>query len=114
MSITVQLTGFKEFQALGFSWGTRHDPIAGMPPAQAQLADCHLTKEPDDNSPQLQLYANRGKPIAEGEITLKMDKGTLRVTLSDVYISSYQVSSGGDRPTESIALHFAEAKWKYS
>jgi type VI secretion system secreted protein Hcp len=36
------------------------------------------------------------------------------LVLDDVFVSSYSVSSGGERPTESVALNFARIEVSYS
>jgi type VI secretion system secreted protein Hcp len=48
----------------------------------------------------------------------KTDKGTLQVyatyNLSNVMVSGYSVSSGGDRPSESISLNFTKIIYSFT
>jgi len=43
----------------------------------------------------------------------KTNKPYFTVTLEDTMISGYSVSSGGDRPSESISLNFTKIAFKY-
>ena len=112
MPINVQLSDFKPFQADSLSWGTRHAPSAGLPGAQAQVSDCVLTKDPDDNSAQLQRYLIEGRRIAKAELTMRGDESSLRVTLTEVLIAAYSTSTG-EKPTETIALNFDKVEYDY-
>ena len=38
----------------------------------------------------------------------------LTLTLENCLVSNYQVSSGGDRPTESFSLNFTKIEYKYT
>ena len=43
----------------------------------------------------------------------KANKPYFKITLKDAMISSYSVSSGGDRPSESFSLNFTKIKYQY-
>jgi type VI secretion system secreted protein Hcp len=73
----------------------------------------------DKASPKLFLACATGQHIPTGVLTFRTviagdtPYEYLTITLSDVFISSYSVSSGGDRPTESISLSFTKIEYKY-
>ena len=75
------------------------------------ISEVVFSKMMDESSPKLFTEAciGKGKKV---EIHLcKTDddlKTYMEYTLHEVMISGYQVSSGGDRPTEQISLSFAK------
>ena len=72
-----------------------------------------ITKSFDAASPKLAQALARGTPL--GDVVVEKtgaDGGTLTTyTLSNVLISGHSTSSGGDRPTESIALNYTRIVW---
>ena len=80
---------------------------------KANFHDLTFTKPTTASSPGLLLMCASGQHIPAVDITENTiaANGTatpfLRVHLTDVLVSSYQVSSGGDIPTESVSLNFA-------
>lgn len=80
------------------------------------VSEITLSKPSDSASPKLLNEALQG----EGKTVLidfcKTDKGKLEVyttyTLTNCMISGYSVSSGGDRPSESLSLNFTKVEYK--
>src|SRR5215813_4741941 len=80
------------------------------------VSEIVLTKETDQSSPKLLNESLQG----EGQTVVidfcKTDKGKLEVymtyTLTDTMISGFSVSSGGDRPSESVSLNFTKIEYK--
>lgn len=77
-----------------------------------------FTKMFDSSSNDLALAAAKGKSMDEVTITFRKDTGEdqldyLIYTLTDVLISSYSVSSGGETPMESLSLNYTKIQAKY-
>jgi type VI secretion system secreted protein Hcp len=75
-----------------------------------------ITKNQDVASPKLFQLCASGKHLPK--VTIEMSSPTKGVTyqavLSDVIFTNRQVSSGGDRPTESMTLNFTKIEYKYA
>jgi len=90
---------------------------AGTSRADLQDLSCQMTL--DKASPNLWLNCCIGKHISEVVLTQRESGETpqeyLKITLNEVLISSYQMSSsGGAKPGVSFSLNFAKAKFEYS
>ena len=77
-----------------------------------------FTKTFDISSNDLAKAATMGKSLPEVKISLRKDTGEggldyLVYTLTDVLISSYSVSSGGETPSESISMNYIKIKSEY-
>jgi len=80
------------------------------------ISEITVTKDNDSASVKLLDEALEG----EGKTVIidfaKTDKGKLEVyltyTLTNCMISGYSLSSGGDRPTESLSLNFTKVEFK--
>jgi type VI secretion system secreted protein Hcp len=77
-----------------------------------------FTKVFDSSSNDIALAACKGKPMDEVTITFRKDTGDdqmdyLVYTLTDVLISSYSFSSGGETPMESVSMNFTKIASKY-
>ncbi len=87
----------------------------GTKPSVAELV---VTKTMDNSTPGLLRDALDGKMDTKAIITFlrtgqnKPEK-YLEITLEKCGISSYSMSSGGDRPSESLSLNFAKLEYKY-
>lgn len=82
------------------------------------VSEVTITKVMDSTSPLLFQEGLIGKAT-----TAKIDlvqTGTtkletyLEITMTNAMISGYSVSSGGDRPSESISLNFTKIEYKYT
>jgi type VI secretion system secreted protein Hcp len=82
------------------------------------ISEITITKSMDSTSPLFFQEAVIGKAV-----TAKVDlvetgsdqlNTYLEVTLTNAMISGYSVSSGGDRPSESISINFTKIEYKYT
>jgi type VI secretion system secreted protein Hcp len=96
-------------RAITMNVGGAHDRVAGNP----SISEISLTKSLDNASMGIFQEALLGKKGFKVIITIvhgsadKIDKD-VEYKLEDVLISSYSVSSGGDRPHESFSLSFTK------
>ena len=80
--------------------------------------DVTISKSLDKSSPKLVELCNLGKPsfLAKIDFTETVNNQEVRyysLSLSGVLITGYSLSSGGDRPTESVYLHYSRIDWQY-
>lgn len=106
----------------GFQWGVGR----GMANATGSAADRQgkapsvseivVVKQTDTSSPKLMQASTTGKHFNEVVIDfVRPDKQVFyEVKLKDVVISRFALSSGGDRPTESLTLNFTKVEWTYA
>ena len=87
---------------------------------RSSLTTFAITKTVDKASPKLFLFCATGQPIPTAVLTFRdVQDGAaleyLTITLSDVFISSYQVgaSAGSDLATESISISYSKIEYKY-
>jgi type VI secretion system secreted protein Hcp len=112
--------GAGKIQISSFQWGSSRgvtSPTGGSADRQSSapsISEITITKTQDASSPNL-FKALLGKPQGLGTCTLTFVKGNqpkeapyLTITLTNTMISGYSLSSGGDRPTESITLNFTK------
>jgi len=85
------------------------------------FSEITLTKSMDKASTELMMQAICGKSLEEAKIHFIQTGGAdakgqtyLEIILTDPIISSYSVSSGGDRPTESISINFNALQMQYN
>ena len=81
------------------------------------ISDLVITKIVDKSSPKLLDQALNGAPAPEVDIFFVAPNATqpyLEIVLNNVLISGYSMSSGGDRPTESLTLNFTKVQFLYS
>jgi type VI secretion system secreted protein Hcp len=86
---------------------------------RSSLSTISVTKFLDKASPNLFLACATGQHINSAVLTFAQPVTGglyefLKITLTDVFISSYDVSSGGDLPTESVTLSYSKIEYKYS
>jgi len=81
--------------------------------------DFNATKKSDKSTPRLAQAVAMGDHFKSAIITVRKAGGTqqeyLTITLSDVFISSYQSggSGGGNLPMESISLNYSKMVQEY-
>jgi type VI secretion system secreted protein Hcp len=105
-----------------FQWGVGRgisSPTGGGADRESSapsVSEVVITKVQDVATTKLldEALQGEGKPV---QIDFcKTDKGKLETymayKLTDTMISGYSVSSGGDRPTESISLNFTKVEFK--
>jgi type VI secretion system secreted protein Hcp len=115
--------GHKDWIELNsFQWGVGRgisSPTGGSADRESSapsISEITVTKASDSASPKVLNEALQG----EGKTVIidfcKTDKGKLEVymtyTLTDCMISGYSLSSGGDRPSESLSLNFTKVEYK--
>ncbi len=92
--------------------GASKDREASSP----SISEVTVTKLMDETTPYFFTEACVGKS-KKVEIHLVKTGDTLEsymeYTLSDCMVSGYSVSTGGDRPSESISLNFTKVEMKY-
>ena len=91
---------------------------SGRETSTPSFSEIVFTKMFDSASNDLALAAAKGKAMDEVTITFRKDTGEdqldyLIYTLTDVLISSYSMSSGGETPMESVSLNYAKIKSVY-
>ena len=92
-------------------------PVAVARHASApSISEIVVTKQQDVATTKLLDEALQGEGKTVVIDFCKTDKGKLEVymayKLADVMVSGYSVSSGGDRPSESISLNFTKVEFK--
>lgn len=99
-------------RGIGSPTGSQKDRDASAP----SFSEIVVSKTQDEASLPLLEAAWGGSEAVEAEIHFvrtenkKMDV-YLKYKLSDVLISGYSMSSGGDRPTESLSLNYAKIEF---
>jgi|SRR5215467_3296223 len=113
-----------EIDIESFSWGaTQSGTFAaggGGGAGKVSMQDFHFTMYQNKASPALMLACAQGDHIKHAILTCrkagKDQQEFLKVTMSDVLVSSYQTggSGGGDvLPTDQISLNFAKIEHEY-
>ena len=114
----------KWIDILSISWGAGRsiNTVSGSAQnreaSEPSLSEINIVKQFDASSPKLFTEAcagNQGK-------TVKIDLTTTgspsvvfcTYTLTNALISSYSVSSSGDRPTESIGISYTKLEFKFT
>jgi type VI secretion system secreted protein Hcp len=114
-----------EIEVQSFSWGLSntgsHAAGGGGGSKHANLQDVHFTKFIDKSSPKLFESSATGAHIKKADVTFRkagQKEGQLeylKITLSDLLVSSYQLSDGvgHDLPSEQVSLNFAKIEFDY-
>ncbi|MFI5380600.1 MAG: type VI secretion system tube protein Hcp [Tepidisphaerales bacterium] len=108
-----------DIQLLSFAWGVSNSaPSASSVPRGSgapSISEITITKAVDKASPQLLQDTLIGQPQDVKIFFVNSVQGRLNTyaeyDLRDVLISGYSVSSGGDRPTESLSLNFTKVQF---
>ena len=113
----------KQFEVNSLQFGIGRgvgSPIGGTTNREAttpSVSEIVMTKVLDEASGGLikEAYSGAGKATAVISF-VRTDGGGgvtyLEMTLSDVMLSGYSISSGGDKPTESISFNFTKIETK--
>lgn len=129
-----------EIHVLGWSWGvtvgtagtvstdestidpagTREGEASSTESTEVQRQEFKLTKFIDKASPKLYQFLASGNTMPEIQLTVQNEaEGQARteyliIVMTNVMVTSVNASGGGgDRPTETVTLNFAEIKWTY-
>src|SRR5262249_49890033 len=84
------------------------------------FSEATFSRGSDKASPELFAQAIYGKSLGPATIDFvnvggpdEPEKVYLQFELGDAIVSSYSISSGGDRPTESFSLNFVKIRKKF-
>ncbi|MGC3957255.1 MAG: type VI secretion system tube protein Hcp [Verrucomicrobiota bacterium] len=80
------------------------------------FSELTLTKRLDSASLPLLFSCADGQQKTTAVLTLKHPVSGVAyytITLGKVYVTGFSQNSGGDRPTETITLHYETIKWVY-
>ena len=111
-----------EIQLYNWSWGASNAANisgGGMAVGKGQAQDLHFTKKIDRSSPNLLLNCATGEHIKSAVLVCrkagKDQQEYLKITLSDVLVSSYQ--TGGNQgslvPVDQLSFNFAKIEIEY-
>ena len=108
-----------EIVVLSWSWGENQAMAAAAAggTGKVSMQDFHFSKAVDAASPKLLLACASGQRIKNAVLSCRKSGGSqdfLTITLTEVAISSYQISDGAAvDPTDQFALHFAKIQFDY-
>jgi type VI secretion system secreted protein Hcp len=84
------------------------------------FSEATVSRGTDKASPHLFLQAICGKSLGKAEVHFMQTGGSdakgqvyLKLELTDPIISSYSMSSGGDKPSESFSINFTKITKQY-
>lgn len=112
-----------EVEAQSFQWG------AGLAVSSAQggdrtngtasVSEIVITKQTDKSSEKLFKSLLKGEDVGQAVISfVASSKGEsvayATLTIEEVIISGFSMSSGGDHPTESVSLNFTKFDWSFT
>lgn len=92
---------------------------SGGSAGKASFKEFRVSKQYDKASPMLAKRVANGTHFPTVIITVRKSGGKpeeyYTIKMTDVMVSSYQtgMSSGGDRPMESLSLNFTKIEWDY-
>jgi len=85
--------------------------------SKSDFQDVSITKMTDKASPKLMAACATGEHISKAVLHFrkagKDQQEYLTITLSNVFVSSYQAGGHGDIPSESISLNFSKIEYQY-
>jgi type VI secretion system secreted protein Hcp len=114
-----------EIEIQSFSWGVTNGGTfaagGGGGSKHANFQDVSFTKLLDKSTPKLFLASATGDHIKTGLFTFRKagkkegQQEYFKVKLSDLLISSYQVSdhAGADLPAEQVSINFSKIEFEY-
>ncbi|MDH3325453.1 MAG: type VI secretion system tube protein Hcp [Gammaproteobacteria bacterium] len=100
-------------RSISSSVGTSADREASKP----SISEVSITKMMDESSPMIftEACVGKGKKVLIDLCTVGSDQvqAYMSYELEDCMISGYSVSTGGDRPSESISFSFTKMTMKF-
>ena len=122
-SISQQHKG--EIEIESFSWGASRTPGSasggggrGGGDGRVQMQDFHFVMKTNKSSPKLFLACATGEHFTKGILALRKPGNEavdfLKVALTDVVVTSFQVGGGDEMPLEQISLSFTKIEWEYT
>jgi type VI secretion system secreted protein Hcp len=111
-----------EIELVAFSWGVTEvgssDHGGGGGAGKAHFQDFNFAMRLNKASPQLFLATASGKHIKEASLTVrragKAQLEYLKIKFTDVLVTSFQESGGGEEPQESVSFNFARIDVQYT
>jgi type VI secretion system Hcp family effector len=114
-----------EIELASFSHGVSQPASAvastsgGLTSGRCNHADLSVAKSVDVASPTLNQLCCTGKHLSKVELVCERADGDkrvpyLKITLSDVIVSSVQISGGGEVPMESVTFNYGKIEWEYT
>jgi type VI secretion system secreted protein Hcp len=101
-------------RAISTRIGSGHNREASAP----TISEITITKQQDESSIELfglALGSKEGKTVKIDFVTTGESKNVyLQLELTNTLISGFSISSGGDRPTESLSLNFTKIQEKWT
>ena len=96
-----------------WSFGASNPSSVGSGSAGAgkvSISSFNFMRKVDKASPQLKAASVSGTPIPSLSLSVPIKNSSqyLTITLENVVVSSYSVSSGGDRPMESVSMNYSK------
>jgi type VI secretion system secreted protein Hcp len=80
------------------------------------ISEVTITKQLDSATPKIIGDFIMGQVYEEVVVSWNLSSGAgdyLKVTMGEAQLSGYSTSSGGDRPSENLSIHFATMKGEY-
>ena len=113
----IQCASFEWGIGRGISNSSSRRPTARAAPSVSEIV---VTKDTDSASPPLMRASLGLDPVGEGKDVqidfCKTDTSQpepyLQLTLSNTLVSGWSISSGGDRPSETVTLNFTKVEFK--
>jgi type VI secretion system secreted protein Hcp len=110
-----------EIDVLSWSWGASQTGTmsygGGGGAGKVAMQDFHFTMRMNKATPKLIQAVSGGDHIAKAVFVArkagKEQQEYLKITFSDVLISSYQTGGSTEEPVESIALNFSKVEMEY-
>ncbi len=113
-----------EIDLESWSWGETQGGTfqhgGGGGAGKVQMHDFSMVKKIDKGSPKLMLACASGEHLKKAVLTCrkagKDQQEFLKITMSDVLVSSYQTGGHGHAdvvPTDQISLNFAKIEFEY-
>lgn len=108
-----------EIEVLSFSWGATQSATTTGTTGRVDIQDMQFTTYTNKSSPVLFLRCATGQPLSKAELFARKSGATqfeyLKITMSDVLISSYQTggSATEDRTLDQVGLNFSKVVITY-
>jgi type VI secretion system secreted protein Hcp len=113
-----------EIELESWSWGATQSGTfqhgGGGGAGKVSMQDFHFVMKVNKSAPKLMLACSTGEHIKKAVLTCRK-AGTeqqefLKVTMSDILVSSYQTGGSGHAdivPTDQVSLNFAKIEYEY-
>ena len=108
-----------DIQIESFSWGeSQVGGGSGRSSSKVQMQDFHFVMKTNKSSPKLFLACATGEHFKKGLLTLRKAGNQsiefLKIVMTDLLVSSFQLGGDGDVPLEQVSLSFSKIEWEYT